>query len=366
MAFHVAGTLPPSAALAARFGWMGVDLFFVLSGYLISRQLLTPYLNSETLQLWPFYRKRFYRVLPAYLVVLTLYFAFPSWREQPGISPLWQFLTFTENLFVDYGVNQAFSHAWSLCVEEHFYLVLPILVVWMMRKPSLSKTVAVITTFVLFGIGIRSFVLFHPLRPLARSGLDFGLVYIERIYYPTYSRLDGLIAGVSLAAMQLFRPAWWSALHRRSHTLLCVGATFIALAIWLFRDRWETVTGASAVGTVIGFPILSLGLALMVASALSSNGLLARFNVPGAKTIAALSYSLYLTHKEIINLDARYFPTLHDAAGPLWFAVLAATCLAAATILYLCVERPFMILREIHSSKQSAAANRAITAEPAL
>jgi peptidoglycan/LPS O-acetylase OafA/YrhL len=104
---------------------MGVDLFFVLSGYLIGSQLLKPFRSGEHPRLWDFYRRRLYRILPAYLAVLALYFLVPVWREQDGISPLWQFLTFTENFFVDYAKNEAFSHVWSLCVEEHFYCCCP-------------------------------------------------------------------------------------------------------------------------------------------------------------------------------------------------------------------------------------------------
>jgi peptidoglycan/LPS O-acetylase OafA/YrhL len=64
--------------------------------------------------------RRAFRVLPAYLTVLLFYFAIPGFREAPGLSPAWQFLTFTENFRIDYLHDQAFSHVWSLCVEEHF------------------------------------------------------------------------------------------------------------------------------------------------------------------------------------------------------------------------------------------------------
>jgi peptidoglycan/LPS O-acetylase OafA/YrhL len=96
MLFHLGWLLPKSFAPVSRFGWMGVDLFFVLSGYLIGSQLLKPYLAGETPSIAGFYRRRIYRILPAYLFVLSLYFTLPVWREEDGISPLWQFLTFTE------------------------------------------------------------------------------------------------------------------------------------------------------------------------------------------------------------------------------------------------------------------------------
>ena len=343
-AFDGSGGLPAALLPAARMGWAGVDLFFVLSGYLIGAQLLRPYLAGQRLGLWSFYRSRFYRVLPAYAVVLALYYFLPVWSEYyPGhLSPLWEFFTFTWNLIVDY---RAFSHVWSLCIEEHFYLLLPLIVLTTMRKPSLRKTAMVLGGLVLFGICIRAYFLFHLLRPLERAGEPFGAEYMKFIYYPTYSRLDGLLAGVTLALVKTFRPFWWSAIARRGHMLTGLGLALAGVALYLLKDRTEFASGAAAVGTVIGFPVLSAGLALLVASALSTNGLL-RNKVPGAKLIATLAYSLYLTHKELIHLVDLSFPVIAQAGRWQWLGLYAICCLVVAATLYLCVERPFLILRD--------------------
>jgi peptidoglycan/LPS O-acetylase OafA/YrhL len=125
-----------------------------------------------------------------------------------------------------------------------------------------------------------------------------------------------------------------------------LGLCLVGVAIWLFKDRWTSVSGASAFGTAIGFPVLSLGLGLLVASSLSANGLLGRFKVPGAKLVATLAYSLYLTHKELIHLVDLCFPTLFKAGGTPWLGVYAASCLLVASVFYLCVERPFLLLRD--------------------
>src|SRR3989442_814283 len=88
-----------------RFGWIGVDLFFVLSGYLIGGQLLAPVAahgdgtpssrgsarGRRRLHLGRFFARRALRILPAYLVVLAIYFLLPSWREYPEMFPLWKF-----------------------------------------------------------------------------------------------------------------------------------------------------------------------------------------------------------------------------------------------------------------------------------
>ncbi len=120
----------------SEIGWMGVDLFFVLSGYLIGSQLFKEYAAGRKPEMRYFYLRRAFRIVPVFWLVAFIYFFFPVLREAPGIQPLWQFLSFTENFLIDYQHHATFSHAWSLCVEEHFYLVLPLLAWGLMRRPS--------------------------------------------------------------------------------------------------------------------------------------------------------------------------------------------------------------------------------------
>lgn len=145
MLFHsfVAGGLGPDFQWLSRFGWMGVDIFFVLSGFLIGTQVLRPLQRGEGLAFQAFYARRAWRVLPAFVVVLALYQCFPVLREDPGLEPWWVFATFTLNLLIDYGHNTAFSHAWSLCVEEHFYLLFPFIAWWLARRPSARRMLTV-------------------------------------------------------------------------------------------------------------------------------------------------------------------------------------------------------------------------------
>lgn len=364
MSFHLSGLLPESWRPVDRFGWMGVDLFFVLSGYLIGWQLLKPYVTGGTSPVGEFYRRRVFRILPAYCVVLALYFLWPVWREQDGISPMWQFVTFTENLFVDYANNQAFSHVWSLCVEEHFYLVLPLLVMAMMRRPSAWRTASLVAALVALGIGIRSYVLVHTLQPLGAE--EMGIAYIEKIYYPTWTRLDGLTVGVVLACVRAFRPAWWESLRASGHASLFAGVTLVGVSMWLFVDRFDSVTGAAAWGTVVGFPLLSVGLGLVVASSVSRNGALGRWNVPGARMVATLAFSLYLTHKAAVHLDQEYLPGLTGGRGAEAFAVYMVSCLMVAGLLYLGVERPFLLLRDRLDHRPIADVKEEMLSEPAL
>jgi peptidoglycan/LPS O-acetylase OafA/YrhL len=360
MVFHLQGLLPDAFHPVARFGWMGVDLFFVLSGYLIGSQLLKPVRDDRSVSLLGFYRKRAYRILPVYLVVLALYVFWPLWREEQGLSPLWQFLTFTENFFINYSINQAFSHVWSLCVEEHFYLLLPMIVLVMSRRAAIWKTVAVLAFFVALGLAIRSYEYFHVLLPMGRSSDDFSVRYIERIYYPTYTRLDGLLAGVALALMRIFRPGWWSAILQRASWLLAGGVGLLCVSLWIFADRFGPE------GTVIGFPLIAIAFAMLVMAAADTRCWFGRMRVPGAKMVSTLAYSLYLMHKEVAHLDGLWLPNVMAARDWRTVGVLVVSCLAAAGLMYFVVERPFLALRDRREGRRVANVAEEARIEPAL
>ncbi|MBL8276704.1 MAG: acyltransferase [Pelomonas sp.] len=337
MFFHtfLIGGLGPDWQWLTRFGWAGVDIFFVLSGFLIGSQLLQTLQRGQPLSLRDFYWRRAWRILPAFAVVLGVYLTFPVLREEPNLEAWWQFATFTLNLLIDYGQNQAFSHAWSLCVEEHFYLVFPLLAAWMTRRPSAARFVALCVLLVLAGIALRGAVWLHndatqPQRPW----------FIEDIYYPTWMRLDGLLVGVMLATLRVYRPQWWARLHARSTWLLVAGVALAALAFMLFRNR----TGLAA--NTVGWPLLSFGFGLLVLSATAPQGLLGRWAVPGAGWLAAISYSLYLSHKLAMHAVQTWIAPALPLQGPALFPVYAAVILAVGAALHYAVERPGLALRD--------------------
>lgn len=346
-------TVPHVLLPFVRIGWMGVDLFFVLSGYLIASQFFRPYTAGRQPNLWQFYRNRLYRVMPAFFAVLALYLFLPQWRETDALAPAWQYATFTFNLVTDHPAWKNFSHVWSLCVEEHFYLFLPLIVLTAMRRPSLRRALTLITAFVLFGIAIRAWFLFHLLRPLGAEDDGFGTAYMSHIYYPTYSRLDGLLAGVTLALIKTFRPAWWSHIARHGHALLVAGVAIVGVAVYLTRDGHPAETGTSLASVLFAFPLLAAGLACLVASALTTNGWL-RLKIPGAQLCATLAYCFYLTQKELLHLVDQWFPNLEAASRLAWFAVYMALCFAVASALHLAVERPFLLLRDRYRSRKPA------------
>jgi peptidoglycan/LPS O-acetylase OafA/YrhL len=345
MLFHsfVVGGLGEGYQWLSDYGWMGVDLFFVLSGYLIGSQVLKPLSRGQSPGFGDFYLRRVFRVVPAFLVVVALYAWWPAFREAEGLQPVWQFLTFTVNLLIDYKHNKAFSHAWSLCVEEHFYLVFPWLAWWLTRRSSMSKFIGVSLGLLAAGMALRGYVWVHDLAPAREmEGLErgFGLRYIEEIYYPTWMRLDGLLAGVVLATVKAYRPSWWERMQNRSNLLLLGGLLVVAASIWMFRERFDLLP------TVVGYPLLSIGLALLVVAGAGNQSIIGRWRVPGAGWLALISYSLYLTHKAAMHLTESWFGAQLEAQGLLAFVVYGAAVLLMGALLHYTVEGPFLRLRE--------------------
>ncbi len=338
MLFHsfLVGGLGPDFTWLSRYGWMGVDIFFVLSGFLIGRQVLEPLARGEPLRFADFYARRAYRILPAFLTVLAIYLAFPGLREAEGMAPWWQFATFTMNLLVDYTHLQAFSHAWSLCVEEHFYLLFPALAWWLMRRrTSVAAFAWLAAAVVVAGIALRTGVWLYD------NALDPPRNwFVEDIYYPTWNRLDGLLAGVTLAAIAVFRPGAWQRMLGRGNTFAWLGLSGMALALWLFRER------AGLMGNSIGWPVLSAAIACLVVAATSDRSWLGRWRLPGAGWIAAISYSLYLSHKLVFRAVDHGFGEWLYGRGLVAFAIYALATVLGGAVLHYSVERPFLALRE--------------------
>lgn len=332
------GGVGPNFDPLARFGWVGVDLFFVLSGFLIGAPLLRRLQQGAAGQgagLAEFYWRRAWRILPAYVVVLAIYQGLPVFREAPGLEPAWKYLSFTFNLLVDYAHNQAFSHAWSLCVEEHFYLVFPLLAWALAGRVRAWQLLALLALLVFGGVALRAAIWLHfdALRPDTPW-------FIEALYYPTWSRLDGLLAGVGLALLQVHRPRLWAWGQQRAQWLLILGLALLGLAWWLFRQR----TGLLA--NTAGWPVLAWAWGLIVWAATSPQTGLGRWRLPGVAWLAAMSYSLYLSHKLALHaVETWLLPHLPDQ-GALQFAGYALAILATGAVLHYAVERPGLRWRD--------------------
>jgi peptidoglycan/LPS O-acetylase OafA/YrhL len=335
----------PTFGFLSEVGWAGVDLFFALSGYLIGNQILAALRVGQAggpqFSLKHFYARRLLRTLPNFYVVLGLYALWPYFRGSLVVPPLWKFLTFTQNFQLIPGT--AFSHAWSLCVEEQFYMLLPAVALLIAafkvgKRAPLLLAWATIAATLIAGMLIRS----HLWTTYIGPGEQNGALFYTLIYYSSLCRFDELVFGVALALLKNHHAGLWARLTSKGHStfvagLLALGATY-ALFI---EDHYGYGM------TVVGYPMLGLSYSLLLIAALSPASLLHRVRVPGAAQIALWSYAIYLLHKQVcilINAELKPLGMLPDSVAAI--LIMSAASIGAGWLLYALVETPFMKLRD--------------------
>jgi peptidoglycan/LPS O-acetylase OafA/YrhL len=327
----------PTFGWGSVIGWTGVDLFFVLSGYLIANQIFSGLARGATLSLRLFYARRALRTLPVFWLVLALYFLFPAVMGGNTPPPLWRFLTFTQNIGLYSGT--AFSHAWSLCIEEQFYLILPLaLVIGTGCRFGRSQGWTLLSALLLVGIGARVIL-----------WLDYGAAnsgFYPHIYYSTLCRFGGFLPGIAVAMLKNFHRPLWQRITRHGQGVLAIG-TVATAAMLYFEYRFYDIEGYGhpLLITAVGYPLLEMAFALLVTAALCPNSWLYRVRIPGAYQIALWSYSIYLSHKALMMILKRLLQPFEPAPFVMICAV-AITSVVVGALLYRLVEAPFMALRD--------------------
>jgi peptidoglycan/LPS O-acetylase OafA/YrhL len=285
-------------------GYLGVDLFFVLSGYLITSNLLLEHGRTGAIALGRFYWRRARRLYPALLLLLAVYLVLAPfiWPGKPHardaliaglyLSDYW--LTIT-------GDPVYLGHTWSLAAEEHFYLLWPLVLIWSLRRaplPVLARWLALAT--------VLAWV--------------WRVLNIEAGYYVGFrfdTRLIGLLAGCWLAVVCRWRPAWLERVSRRGVAL--AGAAIMA---GLF------VAVPAGIGAATYLPLIELASVALVfgASTLPIRGRVLQY-------LGKLSYGIYLWH----------FPIVKAVSGP-WYveaAIVVPLSVGMAWLSYETVERVF-------------------------
>ena len=322
----------PTFGVVGKVGWAGVDLFFVLSGYLIGNQLLAPAARGEPLSLKTFFVRRLLRTLPNYYVVLAVYWLFPG--PPLGGSSMaepWRFLTFTQNFGLAYG--QTFTHSWSLCIEEQFYLLLP-LVVLALARIGFPVRLA-------WGLLVGGIVAGMATRAAAYA-LDGHDAFSAEVYYSSFCRADELLPGVAIALLRNFHPHAFTRLLRHANALCAAGLALSVGVLTCIHLDWP----ATLVTSTFGFSLLAIGFALLTCAALSPACILNRLDIPGASQLALWSYAVYLVHKPVFMALRPHLERLHvDAGAPVTVIAVMGAGIAGGWVLYRCVETPCMRLR---------------------
>ena len=326
----------------------GVNIFFVLSGYLIGGILLKALLDErKPFVLGHFWMRRWLRTLPAYLVVLGSVLA--VWALQGRLpAEVWRYFCFSQNLLTPHPTF--FPEGWSLAVEEWFYLLFPVTVLMLVgfvrnRRLAMAGTIALFLVLPL---------VFKYFQYQQGKGLDAALwdAYYRRV---VAARLDAIALGVLGCYLQHYHAALWRGLRRPGLAL----AAGLLLITFLYPKL-----GSNVLFYNVWLRPLLEGLTVLLVLPFCAQLRYAHYTsvMRGLTLLSLISYSIYLLNKSVlIKLvlapleHAVLTPHLGAAGWLVAYALYWGLLLGGALLLYTYVEVPFMKLREVFEKPKPAA-----------
>ena len=326
-------------------GWMGVDLFFVLSGFLITHHLLNrwPERFNSTFLL-RYWGKRVLRTFPAFYATLAIVALGIVPFYQPDVSDVRASLV--QHLFFlqDYFGSEFVPAFWSLGVEEKFYLTCPF-VLLLLARHSRPQQVRILIALAAVPVLLRVTTVFFNRDVLGHYGDFFWMVRS-----PFHLAVDGLWMGVLSALLYRWRAAAIFERPRCARSLLVLGSVLLAVLISSFA--WFDAAHYWASAVVL--TLVPLGFACLMVAVISSKSALNQWLCGrGLRFLAVTSYSIYLVHMTVIPLALRaaaLVPAYQDAPPLTQFLVFLPGYLllsvAGGVALHLLVEKPFLILKD--------------------
>jgi peptidoglycan/LPS O-acetylase OafA/YrhL len=335
-------------------GDFGVDIFFVISGYLIAGSLLREWFKHGQIRIRRFYLRRAMRLLPAYYVGLFLYAKFLVINREN----IWANILYINN-FLPF-LRQAMGWSWSLAIEEQFYLIFPWWLLLMFRIPSKLRAwwiaffMALSVAFCALVVSRYKIMLWEVDMVPTQNVFSWVKVF-DYFYDKPMTRYGALLLGVTAAWVEQQRVPWWEKLVDRTWFRWLLGLLCGAVLVWTLRLvsipvhlRWMEVWYLASYRQL--FALVVTIVLLMSLRPSSRFGWLRR--VLGLRMwfpIAQLSYSAYLLNPFMSLITYGYLarpPPVFDLATVLWFMLInIIMTLAGASLLYLLVERPIMNLR---------------------
>ena len=320
--------------------WIGVDLFFVLSGFLISGLLFSEYKKYNSIRFRRFFVRRGLKIYPAFYVFLLFTWAISGWVVHDRASA-GHF--FAEILFVQNYWHGVWDHTWSLAVEEHFYILLPILLLFLVsRSPGRRDPFRALP---LIFAGVAAGCIALRAVSVCLGAPDYHMAYVA-----THDRIDALFCGVLLGYLHHFRPELLDRAMRpaRNRAVIAVCSAALILPVFLLsRD--------SRLFSTVGFTCLYLGFGGILLLSLYHPAILRGAIGRAAKGIGTAlaavgmySYSIYLWHAP----GGAWFPgllkrILHMSFSPNErFAVYMIGSLAIGIAMSKIVEYPILRLRD--------------------
>jgi peptidoglycan/LPS O-acetylase OafA/YrhL len=341
LAGHCAWIFPAGnnifTALMALSGFLGVEIFFVLSGFLIGRILFRAYTKRDfgVSGLLHFLKRRWWRTLPNYALVLTLNLIVAFFLSIP-YRDIWQYFFFLQNFA--WPLKPFFTESWSLSVEEFAYLILPAMLLLPGSRNKSRRFLGAAIALVLIFIAAK--IAYH-LAHSATSMDDWNIGLKSVVIY----RLDSIFIGVVAGWLQLHYPAGW-----RKTRLFWLLPGVALLLFYTFGVGWLglLIGRAPFFWNVVYLPLASVTAAFFLpwlSEWKMSSGPIAR----AVTFISVISYSIYLLHYGIVlqlmkhAVDTR---SLSAVQSMLFTLIYFAITVALSAFLYRFYEKPMMDKRE--------------------
>ena len=360
------------ASILEKLGWAwtwawngdkGVDVFFVMSGFLISGILLRQHSKEGHLNLKNFYIRRYLRLTPAYYFMLTVYWLLSATNSEM----IWANYLYVNN-FIPYE-HQAAAWTWSLAVEEQFYFIYPLILFAILKWSKSPGFVLVWLFFISIAVNTGIVLMDDMIRTTPSSAIytndAFYHHFITVLYDNLHTRFGGLVVGCLAAYAMHFHK---DKLTQVANSALGIALTVLGLSLIAFfmvfpafSPAYDSYQTMHILYYIFNHTLFAVGVGILIIAMLLQQSWLANifrkfFSLTFWYPIASLSYSLYLIHLVVMILviPAMVNLTLTMPEQYNWsmsevllygFIVSSILSFAIATLMYLFIEKPVMNLR---------------------